>query len=212
MKTILYTLSVLLATSRLLAQGTMLVDQQSFDLATGSTSTPVFGIGQSFTPSLTAIVYVQFGLADNPGSSLFVNLRQNSMSGPIIGTSDTQLIPSNAHIPTTFFFSSSVTLTPGTQYFLEPVVVVNESQIAVEISFPGTNPYPGGSALHGNIAGNYSLWFSEGIIVPEPSTWAISGLGLVVLLAVSSKRKRVPKVTATSGASTPKPTPRCSPI
>jgi hypothetical protein len=111
-------------------------------------------------------------------------LRQNSMSGPIIGTTDTQPVNSiDPHLATTFLFSTRVALTPGTQYFLEPVIVVNAFQIDILISNPlGADPYPGGTALHGNTVAPYDLWFAEGVVVPEPSTWALFGLGGVVLL------------------------------
>ncbi len=82
MKRTVCTLAAVLAASRLFAQGTMLVDQQSFDLATAVAATPIAGIGQSFTPGLSSIDYVQLGVADTvPGSMLYINLRQNSMSG-----------------------------------------------------------------------------------------------------------------------------------
>jgi hypothetical protein len=176
-----------LATLRLFGQGTLLVDQQSFDLATATGSAPIFGIGQSFTPVFASIDFVQFSVADFPGSSLFVNLRQNSMSGPIIGTTDTQSVPLDPRVPTTFLFSSTVSLAPGTQYFFEPVVVVNASQIGITIS-PTANPYPGGTALHGNTVAPYDLWFAEGVVVPEPSTWALLGLGGVALFVARWRR------------------------
>jgi hypothetical protein len=190
MKKIIFTLATTLATLRLFGQGTLLVDQQSFDLATAMGSISIIGIGQSFTPAFSAIDYVQFSVADgNLGSSIFVNLRQNSMSGSIIGTTDTQSVPLDPRVPTTFIFSTSVVLTPGTQYFFEPVIVVNADQIGITISDPRTaNPYPGGTALHGNTPGSYSLWFAEGVVVPEPSTWALFGLGGVVLFAARWRR------------------------
>jgi hypothetical protein len=192
MKKIICTLTATLATLSLFGQGTLLVDQQSFDLATATGSTPIFGIGQSFTPAFSAIDYVQFSVSDSPGSSLFVNLRQNSMTGPIIGTTDTQSVPFDPRVPTTFLFSSSVVLTPGTEYFLEPVVVVNADQIGITISNPlsNPNPYPGGTALDGNTPAGFDLWFAEGVVVPEPSAWALFGLGSVALFAVRPRRKR----------------------
>ncbi len=60
MKKSVWTLAVIMATSRLLAQGTMFVDQQSFNLATAITSTSIAGIGQSFTPALSGIAYRMF--------------------------------------------------------------------------------------------------------------------------------------------------------
>jgi hypothetical protein len=190
MKKIIFTLATTLAALRLFGQGTLLVDQQSFDLATSTTAINIDGIGQSFTPMFSSIDYIQLGVSDSKaGSLLFVNLRQNSMTGPITGTTDTQPITTiDAHLPTTFLFSSTVPLTPGVQYFLEPVIVVNALQISVVISPVGTDPYPGGTALHGTIPGSYDLWFAEGVVVPEPSTWALFGLGGVVLFAAKWRR------------------------
>ncbi len=191
MKKLVCTLAAVLAALPLFGQGTLLVDQQSFDLATGINSTSIIGVGQSFTPGLSAINYVQFGLADSPGSSLFVNLRQNSMTGPIIGTTDTQSITTlDPHVPTTFLFSTAVALTPGTQYFFEPVIVVNANQISIELSNPANpNPYPGGTAFHAGFSSGFDVWFAEGVVVPEPSTWAVFGLGGVVVFAVKVRRR-----------------------
>ncbi len=171
----------------------MLVDQQPFNLAAAINSTSIAGIGQSFTPALSAIDYVQFAVGDTAsGSLLYVNLRQGSMTGPIIGTTDTQPVTTgDPHVPATFLFPSALALSPGTKYFLEPVIVADAFQIGILTSSPfGPNPYSGGSVLYGNIPGNYSLWFSEGIIVPEPSTWALSGLGLAMIFAFRARRIR----------------------
>ena len=69
MKKIICTLTTALAALRLFGQGTLLVDQQSFDLATAIANINISGIGQSFTPALSSIDYVQFGVFDiSPGS------------------------------------------------------------------------------------------------------------------------------------------------
>jgi hypothetical protein len=191
MKRIICTVTTALAALRLFGEGTLLMDQQSFDLATAIAGTPIFGgIGQSFTPAFSAIDFVQFSVYDlSLGSSLYVNLRQDSMTGPIIGTTDTQSVPISASLATMFQFSTRVALTPGIQYFLEPVVVVNVFQIGITTSDPlGSKPYPGGTALHGNTVAPYDLWFSEGVVVPEPSTWALLGLGGVALFAAKWRR------------------------
>jgi hypothetical protein len=62
MRKIICTLTITLAALRLLGQGTLLVDQQSFDLATAIAGTSIIGVGQSFTPGFSAIDYVQFSV------------------------------------------------------------------------------------------------------------------------------------------------------
>ncbi len=188
----------------------MLVDQQSFDLATATTGTSIVGVGQSFTPTLAAIDFVQFSLAGaNLGSSVFVNLRSSSMTGTILGTTDTQAVSLDPRFPVTFSFLSSVSLSPGTQYFLEPVVAVNNGTVSITISDPlsNPNPYQGGTEFHAGAPAGLDLWFSEGIIVPEPSIWTLLGLGGVVMFAVGARkgtacRAAIPRRACTSSTQT----------
>jgi hypothetical protein len=77
-----------------------------------------------------------------------------------------------------FVFPSTVDLTPGTTYFVEPVV---QSGDQWNIN-AGEYNYPGGSAFFGGLPVTASdYWFREGIVVPEPGTWALLLLGLGAL-------------------------------
>src|SRR5262245_20091934 len=77
-------------------------------------------VGQSFIPSLSGIQFVslQFGDANwgnGVGASVYVNLRSNSISGPILAATDIVLMPDGMgtgtnHGFTNFFFPSFVPL------------------------------------------------------------------------------------------------------
>jgi hypothetical protein len=67
--------------------------------------------------------------------------------------------------------------------------VVNAFQIGILISEPlGADPYPGGTAYGSGFPLGHDVWFSEGVVVPEPSAWALLGLGGVVLVAAKWRR------------------------
>ncbi len=86
MKKPLCTSTATLAAIHLLAQGTMLVDQQSFDLASSTMAITIVGIGQSFTPAFSSIDYIHFGVYDSqPGSMSYDNLRQDLLDGAMSG-------------------------------------------------------------------------------------------------------------------------------
>src|SRR6266403_1893617 len=75
------------------AQGTFVFYQQSSDESNGGSSANVSQTaqptGQSFTPSLNGIGFVRLNLFDENrnnglGATIYVNLRSNSITGPII--------------------------------------------------------------------------------------------------------------------------------
>jgi hypothetical protein len=70
-----------------------------------------------------------------------------------------------------FFFSTPVTVTPGVTYYFQPVVESGDSWGIVSVFaflFPGGTGYYDGQANP-----YYDLWFREGIVVPEPSSFAL---------------------------------------
>jgi hypothetical protein len=83
-----------------------------------------------------------------------------------------------AHGITDFFFPTPVVITPGTTYYLQPVVQSGNSQwglIADAYGYQGgTLFWNGAPDPNGNDA-----WFREGTFVPEPSS------GLLVLLGIA---------------------------
>ncbi len=183
-----------LAAAQTYGQG-FIYDQQS-----STNESPPFGggssiqssippYGQSFTPSLSAVGFIQVRISDhNPGNSLgatvFVNLRSDSIDGTIIGVSTAVVMPDGFGGVPDFLFTTPVTVTPGTTYFFQPVVQSGDSW---DIFGTGYG-YPGGSYFFNGAAQTASdLWFREGILAPEPSTvW----LGLVALGVIFYARRR----------------------
>lgn len=176
-------------------QGTFVYDQQSSDesfIAGGipiQTSQP---LGQSFTPNLSAAGFIRLFIYDlSPsngiGATLYVTLRTNSIAGPILGSTDPVSMSDNFSGVTNFVFGTEVTLVPGVTYYFQPVV---QSGDGWGIAAYNAYNYPGGTEFYQGAAfPNNDLWFREGIVIPEPSTFALTGVGLG-MLALSRHRRR----------------------
>ncbi len=168
-----------------IGQGTLVYDQQSSD--EGRPGETIVGItsfqqpvGQSFTPSLTAVGFIRLQLLDviprnGTGATILINLRTNSISGPIMASTIPVLVPddpgnNNVNF-TTFFFSTPATLTPGTLYYFQPVIQSGDN-FAVGRFVPN---YPGGTEYINGQQGINDLWFREGLyVVPEPAAaWLV---------------------------------------
>jgi len=155
------------------AQGTFVYDQQSTNAVEGiaflRTDQPM---GQSFTPSLSAVSFVELHLYDgdifqNLGTTVHVNLRSNSITGQILASTTPVSLPDGFFGIMAFLFPTQVTITSGATYFLEPV----QSDGAEFGSVVTDGSYVGGSLFRfGNPVVARNLWFREGIIVPEPGT------------------------------------------
>jgi hypothetical protein len=162
------------------SQGVFIYDQQSTNLVEGiapiQTGQPM---GQSFTPSLTAIGFVDLYLYDGnslqtQGATVQVNLRSGSVTGPILGTSVSVFMPNNFYGITNFLFTTPVSIVPGTQYFLQPVVVSGDGWG----SYITDASYSGGIGIYQGVpVADRNLWFREGIVVPEPSSVALTMFG-----------------------------------
>src|ERR1700722_5895413 len=126
-KVALITVSSVLASARVFSQGTVIVDQYSF---TGPPSadqltaiTPGQPFGQSFTPSLQAVGFIDLALAGDlsgHGGDVHINLLSGSITGQVIGTSDSVYV--SAFSVYTFNFANAVAVNPGTTYYFQPVV------------------------------------------------------------------------------------------
>jgi hypothetical protein len=179
---------IMLSGHGLLAQGTLLYDQQSSDesfsaessVALTSTWQPV---GQSFTPSLSAVGFIALQLYDGDifnarGATIVINLRTNSITGPILASTIPSLVPNGFNGGyTNFFFASNVSVTPGSTYYFQPFIQSGDGFLVGRL-VPGSD-YPGGVEYINGLPGKDDLWFREGIVVPEPSSVVLTMLGSV---------------------------------
>jgi len=90
-------------------------------------------MGQSFTPSLSSVDFVQmkfndFYRSNGVGTTVYVNLRADSISGTVLGSTAPVFMPVNfSYGITNFFFSTSVTVIPGITYYFQPFVQSGDS-------------------------------------------------------------------------------------
>ena len=176
----------LLVIGKLAGQG-LLVDQASGTLTepiTQSSLIPDNQIAQSFTPSCSAVGFVQFSeyvpaFPGNNAVTFVVNLRSGAYNGPIVSSTDPVVLVNKFTQIGTFYFPDNITVTPGQLYFFEPVLQ-SLGQLAVGYKSPSS--YPGGDAWgNGAPTAGADYWFREGVVVPEPSVIALFGLGATAL-------------------------------
>jgi hypothetical protein len=187
-------------------QGTLEYDQQS---STDETP-PLYGegealqaftlpYGQSFTPSLDAVGFIELKLDDPTagfgGGMLWVNLISGSIAGPVMASTEPIDLIGGFAGTFDFIFSAPVQVTPGVQYFFVPEEALGGTVVNI---IGGTDfPYAGGSLYNdGSNSGGYQYenwWFREGIIVPEPASTVLLLLGVGALaLFRCVLRKSVP--------------------
>jgi hypothetical protein len=164
-----------------------IVDQQSTNLVDGSAPLNIIGqpMGQSFRPQFNSIGFVTLNLFDadafqnNFGASVYVNVRSNSVTGLILGTSATVFMPGQFFGITNFLFSAPVSLVSGATYYLQPVVQTGFGWG----SYITDGSYAGGSLIRdGTPFSGRNLWFQEGVIgTPEPSSLALASLSCLLL-------------------------------
>jgi hypothetical protein len=191
---------LLFVASSACGQGTFIYDQQS---STNEIPVP-FGFGtiiqdaspgggQSFTPSLNGIDFIRLLLLDaNPsnglGATLYVNLRTNSITGPILASTASVALPDSFDGVVNFFFTNTVPLSPGRLYYFEDVVRFGDQWRDMN----GEYNYPGGMAFALGVASpGADYWFREGI-VPEPSSVLLLLLGGTASFAVRQRRRMPP--------------------
>ena len=195
-------LALLVSQNRTFAQGTFVYDQQSGDESWFGSS---FGniyyqpLGQSFTPSLTEVDFVRMYVfnAGDSDAVLRVNLRADSLTGQVLGSTSPVAFPLRNTGATTFLFPASVAVTPGDTYYFQPEILSPGASymgllVWVLVEAYGDRTYPGGMAYQrGNGDPGVDLWFREGIVVvPEPSSALLFLIGGGVLLYVRRVRHR----------------------
>jgi hypothetical protein len=167
-------------------QDTFVYDQQSTNLIEGTAFLNYLWqpMGQSFTPSLSAVGFVTLNLYDagsSPiGATVYVNIRSNSLTGPILGSSVLVSMPDQFFGITNFSFTTPVSVVPGLTYYLEPVAQPGSDGWG---SYVTDGSYAGGTIFaSGGPVADRDLWFREGIVVPEPSALWMSLFGAGTLV------------------------------
>jgi hypothetical protein len=176
------------------AQG-LLVDQRNDGTIPNSfylLAAPAQGIsgtlpfGQEFTPSLAGAQWFEFlvnSVAPPAGPGTFqVNIRLDSVTGPIIGASEPVSVPFGVSQGTVRAdFGSLVPLVGGQQYVAELVPL---SGGWLYFASPNSG-YSGGRLIMSGRPTETDLWFREGIIVPEPgSVWLALVAALLAWLRI----------------------------
>jgi hypothetical protein len=164
-------------------QGTFIYDQQSAtELSGGGSSGQIQAyqpIGQSFTPAISSVGFIRLGFyefSNGLGSTVYVNLRANSITGPILGSTAPVFLPDGFGFGgsrgyTNFLFSTPISVTPGTMYYFQPVLQSGDITCSI-VSYHYV--YSGGTSYFNGIARkSWNLWFREGILVPEPSALSL---------------------------------------
>jgi hypothetical protein len=224
MKKLLLALVLLLSINRLAcAQGTLVYDQQvttNDNIGASPFGIPTYAIGtnqpigQSFTPTFSAIGFVRFYLnvpAQPSGTStlLWINLWSGSISNGILlaSTSADSLSP-GFNTFATFYFTTPAALTPGTVYYLQPFIQSGNAHTAIAISsiLP---PYSGGMAFINDNQPqnpNTDIWFREGIVAtPEPATGRLFLAAALCSCLLASRQKRLSQTNAVAGTTAPAP-------
>ena len=162
------------------AQGTLVFDQQSTGSVDGALNLNRTPFGQSFTPTLDSIDFLELQLNDGTtASTVAINIRSGSITGTLLGTSLPTTLQSLSGGTYDFFFSNPVSLTPGTKYYFEPVVV-SGGFATTETTFID---YAGGDLIYDGAVQRGDMWFREGVgSVPEPSSVELLLIGGGALL------------------------------
>ena len=144
-----------------------------------STSNDLLGfapMGQQFVPGFDRVDVIELVIRQYDSQAniptLAVHVRSDSMTGPILGTTEPVTPPSGHSGPLMFEFAESVPLIPGNLYVMELVPL----QWGYGWYLTHTHAdYPHGhSFIWGNPSPNMDLWFREGAYdwVPvQAMTW-----------------------------------------
>ena len=175
----------------------LIIDQQN---TTGNTtSSGSYAVGQSFTPTATALdaVSVMLNVAQGQSSTIVVDLFQgDGFGGPLRGSSKPLTITSTTLNTYQFNFVTPITLTPNNTYTLRLTRQGATSSYGVRY-YDGTSPnapstyYPGGIFYRSNGTADprSELVFAEGIATPEPSTLISGGIAVLAGLGCGWRRR-----------------------
>jgi hypothetical protein len=173
-----------------------IVDQSHTNFVPVYESNIAYGPIQEFIPSLSSLNAVQLFTRDlflfGVGTTLSVNIRKDSVTGPIIGTSDSLNLPHGFRGVTQFAFPQMIPLIPGSIYAIEPLNLGGEMWSTYENGSLDSG-YPKGRMFFNGNENYYGydrdFWFVEGVLIPEPSTCALGALTLLLFSARASRRR-----------------------
>ena len=125
-------------------------------------------------------LYLSDQTAGGSGSMVSINFWAGSpTNGTFLGSTTPVFISNFFFGVTNFFFSAPVSVTPGTTYYLQPLVQSGDS---ARIGILPSSSYPSGSLFNqGTEFPGSVLWFQEGVVVPEPPVNLLVSLGLAAL-------------------------------
>lgn len=177
------------------SQGTLIYDQQSATNGLATGGSPIQSLqpmGQSFTPSLATVGFVQLQFSDgapanSTGAFVYVNLLDNSITGNVIAASSPVFLRDSFFGTTNFFFPANIPVTPGIAYYFQPVLQSGEPSFTV---LSDHYSYAGGAAffLGQPDPGGKDFWFREGVAVPEPATSALLVSGVLAVWLARNRR------------------------
>lgn len=157
-------------------------------------------IGQEFTPTLSSLQFVDLYTQDSDntdpaGALLHVLIRQNSISGAILGISSDVPLPEGFNGVTHFSFFSPVSLLPGSTYVIQAEVVSGENWSLGRTDLSPIDTYPQGRPITFGAPetdGLADFWFREGISeVPElPASVPLGIAASALLISGGFMRKR----------------------
>jgi autotransporter-associated beta strand protein len=155
---------------------TLVYDQQS---TTNDTDVPPLGatmyqqpLGQSFVPTFSSVGFARFSFSvvnvpDAVDATIYVNLWAESIAtGTLLGSTASVFLPVGFSASTNFFFSSPVTVNPGTTYYFQPVAEIGSDYVNVGLTATGTAYTNGTAIFFGVPISSHDLWFREGIVAP----------------------------------------------
>jgi len=127
-------------------------------------------IGQEFFPTLHALDAVELFIDDancsaagSKGGTLKVVIHEETIDGPVIGTSKISRFPSCFYNVLRFEFPSFIPLTPGKKYVIEPVYVSGNTSTVYVDQGPTSLYKPGSLIFQGALDSEKDMWFREGL-------------------------------------------------
>ena len=137
-------------------------------------------LGQQFVPTFSALNFVDFYVYSTDAEYVSALIYQDSLSGPFLGQSQGSRVA--GYQQARCIFKNEIPLIAGQRYVIEALATGgpaggNPNYVLVYANGAADSTYAYGNWLY-NTTPPRDLWFREGLIVPEPSMFALAGLAL----------------------------------